>query len=256
MSNYVNKFTILGMTPANGSIEENKIYKTKKKNKVIVFDKDYIGDEDEINYAYIEELPDKKINSFKLTEVKSLFDNDYFTNNKHKDIKETVKKYSTITNPNYLNVCTEPLMGIDEVLNMIHDWQYTQGWKYGFNEHAGYDKKFFKEFYEKYKDNLNSLFFYHKNKLIGYSVIEKNPSELINNIPEYKYLIRKYVLGYRNLCKYIDYYTFKYIYDKQMIGKFIVNWGASSGGVLQYKTNETWFPIYLTENRYFWKIKK
>lgn len=256
MHNYINQYTMMGMTPSFGFIENDKIYKCKNKSKVIVFDENYKGDELEINYSYInnEPLNLNKKQWFKLTEVLSIFDKDYFQNYLNSDIKETVHKYKNQNSKNYCLIKYE-IMSIDEVLDMIEKWRYSAGWKYGFQEHAGYDKTFFKKYYNENKDKLNCLFFYIDNILVGYSVIEKKYSNIINGIHEYKYLIRKCLLGYRNLCKFIDYSTFEYIYKTNNESKFLINWGASSGGVLKYKTSN-WFPVYSKEFKYFWKIKK
>lgn len=76
-------------------------------------------------------------------------------------------------------------------------------------------------------------------------------------MPEYKYLTRKClnVWGTRNLTEFIDYWTFRELFrvNGERDGDFIVNWGASSGGVKWYKEHK--WPLYDKEWKWFYKEK-
>lgn len=240
---YINKYTLLGMLSKNYTLDVNNciIYKKKDKSKVIVFDNNYIDDSlVEINYSYITTKPNIK-SYYKSEEVLSYFSNSYFLNlKKHsKEIYETKRKWDKRI------IVKKSLDNIQDVLDLLNRWILLSGKKYGFNRHDGYDRNFFVNYYEKYKEDLDCNFFYLDNKLVGYSVI----SPKMNNV--YYYIIRKVdISAGRNLCEYVDYKTFENLKDSN----FYVNWGASTKGVLKYKMTK--FPLYSTETRYFWKVKK
>ena len=77
-------------------------------------------------------------------------------------------------------------------------------------------------------------------------------------MPEYKYLTRKClnVRGTRNLTELIDYLTFRELFraNGEQEGDFILNWGASSGGVKWYKEHK--WPLYDKEWKWFYKEKR
>ena len=239
---YMCDYTMLGMVSKNNIIDFDKkcIYKKVDKSKVLVFDKDFdISGFSEINYAYISEKPNAK-SYYRSTEVISHFAKDYFTNLRSysREIYQTKRKWDK-----KIVIKTE-LNSIEEVIELIDKWSKNSGVKYRWQEHSGYDKTFFLKYYEVWKDKLKCFFFYLNDVLVGYSIISPRVKDT------YYYIIRKMDISVgRNICEYIDYKTFELLNDND----FFVNWGASSGGVLQYKTKK--FPVYKTEKRYFWKIK-
>ena len=141
---------------------------------------------------------------------------------------------------------------VDSVIEMIEKWRYMDngGMKYGWQERAGCDKALVR----RYVDNFENIqayvignVFKFDNEVVGYSCIEKISLCSIDGIPEFKYLTRKVLntKGCRNITEYIDYKTIETIYyHNNDLGVFLVNWGASSGGVHWYKTHK--FPVYNT----------
>lgn len=237
---YINKYTLLGMLSRSYTVssEELLIYRKKDKSKAMVFNKDYKNPKlCEITYAYIEEKPTTK-SFYSSNEVISFFAKDYFIDlKKHsKEIYQTKKKWDK-----YITIKHE-IEDVSEVLDLLDRWVKFSGLKYHWNRHDGYDRTFFLKHYLNHKDELKCNFFYYDNKLVGYSVI----SPKINDT--YFYILRKVdITAGRNICEYVDYKTFELLNDKE----FFVNWGASSGGVLQYKKKK--FPLFSEKPVYFWK---
>lgn len=217
-------------------------YKNKNKTKVTVFNKDYNSDISEINYYY---LPEKieGLSSYNSTLLVSEFTSDYFklAGKENTETRESRNKW------NKSIIIEENLRSIDEVITLIDKWDLLSGKKYRFNRHSGYDRSFFRKYYETEKDNLHSLFFYCEGVLVGYSIISK-----IRDDECFRYIIRKMDISVgRNICLYIDYKTFENlfnIYKKD----FYVNWGASSNKVLKYKKK---FPVFLEKKVWFCKRK-
>lgn len=241
---YISKYTKLGMLSKWYTFDDKFIYKTKDKQKIISFENIDLPQFKEINYSYIAEKPKDIKNWYDLTEVISKFDSNYFENLRsiNKDLYQVVKKFDK-----KIQVTAYP-KSIEEVINLIDLWIEQSGQKYGFNLHAGYDKTFFKKYFEKYKDELLTRFYYLNNQLVGYSICEKEP---VNNT--FNYIIRKVdIKAGRSICEYVDFTTFRELYD---LGykEFLINWGCSSGGVLKYKSKN--FPIYSLTPYYFWKVK-
>ena len=240
---YINEYTILGMLSKNYTCDTDNmlIYKKKDKSKVISFDANYHDSTlSEINYAYITNKPKNIKGVYTSNEVVSCFPNTYFSDLKlySKEIYETRNKW------NKKIVVKKTLDNIQDVLDMLDRWVQLSGKKYRFTRHDGYDRNFFINYYEKHKDTFDCNFFYLDNKLVGYSVMSPKIKDT------YYYVIRKVdISAGRNICEYVDYKTFENLNDSG----FYVNWGASSGGVLKYKTTK--FPLYSQETRYFWKVK-
>ena len=239
---YINQYTLLGMLSKNYTVDiENKlVYKNKAKDKVIVFDENFNGSNySEVNYSYIDNKPSVK-NFYKLTEVISYLPSDYFTNlNKYsREIHQTRNKW------NKQITIKKELSSIDEVLELLDRWVEYSGKKYRFTRHDGYDRNFFRNYYEKYKDILDCNFFYLGDKLVGYSIMSPKVDDT------YYYIIRKVDISVgRNIGEYVDFKTFELLNDNN----FKINWGSSSGGVLNYKCTK--FPLFSKTTKYFWKVK-
>jgi hypothetical protein len=245
---YINKNSILGMGSTYYEVDNENlfIYKNKAKDKIAVFENSNFENFNkqnykEISYEYYTSKPGG-VKSYKLTELISAIPKDYFEVLKsyNKDWHETMNKWDK-----RIVIKTEP-NSIDEVINMIKTWEENSGKKYRMNMRSGADKSYFRKYFELNKENLQNLFFYFEDILVGYSVIEKEPE---NN--EYKYVIRKMnVLAGRNICQYIDLKTMKILREKNL-EEFYVNWGASGGGVLNYKKRI--FPVKSAINYFFFK---
>ncbi len=247
MKNYINRHTVMGMMSKHYIPFEDYsgFYKSKKRDKVVVFNKDYPeGSYKEINYYYIPDKPEVKIkNMYNSTLLVSHFNSDFFKliGKSNREIRETRNQYNKII------TIKNDIDNIEEVILLINKWDMQSGKKYGWQKHSGYDKTFFLKYYEQEKDNLISLFFYFNDVLVGYSIV----SNIVDNNC-YKYVIRKMDISSRNLCLYIDFKMFENIYNNY--GRdFYINWGASSGNVLKYKKK---FPIFSEDKVYFYKIKK
>lgn len=274
---YINNNSLYGMMNKNCTPIFNNsycsFYKTKNKKNLCVFNhKLSDSDEtqyDEINYMYMDDKPNIK-GAYKLTNVISIIDSNMFTNfNRHtnKEIYETYKKF---VNKGY-NVVEYDIYNKDQkndIISVIEKWRYADngGMKYKWQEHAGIDKSFF-ERYEKMesweRDKFQVLLFYLFNndtaayEIVGYSVIEREYGWM-DKMPKFSYLIRKCLMNERNITEFIDYITFRtlfghcdfYLDDGQ---DFLVDWGASSGGVLWYKTHK--WKTYKLEDKWFYKIK-
>jgi hypothetical protein len=245
IDNYINKHSIMGMMSSNYFPFEDwtGFYKKKDKTKVVVFDSSFCKDFLEINYYYLPEKI-KELKSYSSTLLVSDFDEVFFklSGKKYTEIRETRNKLNKEIE------IREDISSIDEVISLIDRWDVLSGKKYRFNRHSGYDRNFFKKYYNEEKDNLYSLFFYLDNILVGYSIVSK-----IQDDGCFRYLIRKNDISVvRNLCLYIDYKTFENLFSK--IGKkFYINWGASSGQVLRYKKK---FPVFIEKKVWFCKRKK
>jgi len=247
IENYINKHSIMGMLSKNYIPFENwrGFYKKKDKTKIVVFDENFSSENfEEVNYYYIQDKPEVK-KKYYSTLLVSVFNNEFFElkGKENKELRETRNKW------NKEIVIKYDIENIEDVINVIDNWDINSGVKYKWNKHSGYDRNFFRKYYEQEKKELISLFFYFGEKLIGYSIVSKIKED--DNC--YRYIIRKMDVSVgRNVCLYIDYKTFEYIWRKEN-KKFLVNWGASSGNVLKYKKK---FPIYLENRVWFYKRKK
>jgi len=248
IENYINRHTIMGMMSRHYIPFEDftGFYKSKKRDKVVVFNKDYFEPNcKEINYYYIFEKPEIKIKSmYNSTLLVSHFDSEFFklSGKSNTEVRETRNKYNKII------TIKNDIKDIEEVIYLIDKWDILSGQKYNWQRHSGYDRSFFIKYYEKEKDNLISLFFYINDELVGYSVISKIVEDNC-----FKYIIRKMDISIgRNLCLYIDFKTFENLYNIYS-RDFRINWGASSGNVLKYKKK---FPVFSEEKVWFYKIKR
>ena len=221
-------------------------FKSKKRDKVVVYSKDFpIDNYKEVNYYYIFDRPEIKIkNMFHANLLVSHFDGEYFKlpgrkNRKVRWARNTYNKIITIKND---------IEDIEEVIKLIDKWDEFSGGKYGWIRHSGYDRSFFLKYYEQEKENLFSLFFYHNDVLIGYSVI----SNIVDNHC-FTYVARKMDISFgTDIGIYIDFKTFENLYS--IYGReYKINWGASKGSLLKYKKK---FPVFYEGKVWFYKVKK
>lgn len=275
---YINNNSIYGMMNKNCEPIFNNnyysFYKTKNKKKITVFNHILSNDEeekyDEVNYMYMDNKPTIK-GAYKLTNVLSFISHKLFMNLNRKENKELFETYRKFTKLGY-NIVEYDSNNTDlknDILQMIEKWRYADngGMKYSWQEHAGIDKSFFDRYdkMEQYqKDKFQVLIFYLFNKetfiyeCVGYSVIEREYNWL-DNMPKFSYLIRKCLMNERNLTEFIDYITFKSLFEYCRFDldggiDFIVDWGSSSGGVLWYKTHK--WRVHKLKDKWFYKIKK
>lgn len=205
-------------------------------------------------------LPNSKI--MKLTAVQSIFENaqelfgaECLAGKQYIDLRETRNKFQNKINDATITLDTNPSVDMYQtsikplIEPFLKAWDESEGTKYGWQRHSGYDKSFFSaERYEKNVKELQTTFLIDTktNVLIGYSVISLKP---LTNSKTYPYVIRKCNNSYsRNTTRFLDYVSFKALYETIQTS-FSIHWGASSGGVLKYKLSA--FPVTKTEPSYF-----
>lgn len=251
--NYVNENSIYGLMSKNYTPDwEHKIiYKTKAHDKIISFDPNYKNeDAKQINYMYL----DKPVDGIKCGKEKQIiqgvFNSDYFElkGSKFRDMRNTRNKFNK-------TVKIYEDYDLDKVDSFIYDvWYLKRGDKlYGYQCHYGYDRAYFSKWYNK---KFINLFFEIDDKLVGYSVIERTPRKNEKGLDEFVYLLRKVdVNAGRNICEYVDFKTYEYLYEN-VSKEFAVNMGCSSGKLFWYKTTK--FPVYELTDKYFgvWKNAK
>lgn len=249
--NYVNELSIYGLMNKFCSPDwDNKIiYKTKAKDKIISFDKDYKNENaKQINYMYL----DEPLNTIKCSKEKQIiqgvFNEEYFklSGKTYREMRGTRNKWDK-----KITIKTEP--DFEKIDDLIYNkWYLKRGDKlYGYRCHYGYDRAYFSKWYD--DKNLLNLFFYLDNELVGYSVIERKPRKNEKGIDEFVFLLRKIDTSVgRNICEYVDYKTYEYIFNN-ISKEFVVNMGCSSGNLFKYKTTK--FPVYELSDKFFgvWK---
>lgn len=242
---YHTRHGIIGMMGKTGKLSDSPDYFYKNSKNIISFDSSFSSDSFKVSYAYIPEadflaIPKKEIKSkYILTQIVSKIDQAFIAikGRGYKEFRWTRNKYDDKT-----EVKTEP-NSVQEVINFIEYWEVTRGGKYGWQRHSGYDKSFFLNWYEKEKQDIQCLFFYVNSVLVGYSVIS-----LIKDDNAYIYMLGKCDTTYQNLSLYIDFISYERLLGQQE--SILINWGASSGTLLDYKKK---FPLYSLENLYFFK---
>ena len=188
----------------------------------------------------------EKTSSYNGTQVFSNFNQDFFSlkGKKWSEIREARNHYNK-------KIRIEDSIPVYYAINFLERWKETYGKKYGWQQHTGYDINFFNKFYKEEESELWGLSFWLGDKFVGYSVVSRYlPPNGTQNC--FNYIIRKADNRYRNLCLYIDYKTFEWIWEEKR-NDFWINWGASSGGVLKYKKK---FPVYLEDKLWFNKYKR
>jgi len=118
--------------------------------------------------------------------------------------------------------------------------------------HSSYDKRFFKTSYDQIKDDVYVFMFKHNDKVVGYKIMERKPSINEDGVFEFRSLLRKYDPSYSHLCLYIDLKAYIYLHE-ELKAPFVVNVGASTGGVAKYKAEK--FPVYKIEDVWSYKNK-
>lgn len=264
MANYINERSIVGLMNKNGIICEDypmSFYKVKNKSKIVVCG-ERLSEEDEqkykqVNYMYLNEDPKIK-GSYKMTQVISeIHPYEMFCSlpgKKYREIRETNHKFAKMLYSNRLStewLCKE---NYEDVINMINEWEYSEkgGKKYMWQSHPGIDKNVVTRYVNGELKGCFAIVFYIDDKCVGYSCCEIGKFDTPNQ--EIKYLTRKTLNNYRNLTLFVDWYTFYKLH--QGIGfdhTFKINWGCSSGGVLDYKTKK--WPVYSLEDKWFLTIK-
>jgi len=99
-----------------------------------------------------------------------------------------------------------------------------------------------RNYYDKYFDTKKNvvLKFYHKDKLIGYNVFEN----IDNN--KFNLFFGRIDYDYNYFFYYMDYHTYKYIYENITGGApYYLNSGCGIGSLIDYKTK--CFPVYCIE---------
>lgn len=251
--NYVNENSIYGLMNKNciPDWSQKIIYKNKAKDKIISFDPNYKNENaSQINYMYLDIPLDNNIKCFKEKQIiQGVYKKDYFElkNKENRDMRNTRNKFNKI-----VKIYTDyDLTKVDDFI--YNNWFLKRGDQlYGFRCHYGYDRAYFAKWYN--TEKFINLFFEIENNLIGYSVIEKQPRKNENNLDEFVYLLRKVDVSVgRNICEYIDFKTYEYIYNN-ISKEFVVNLGCSSGKLFWYKTKK--FPVYELKDKYFGVWKK
>lgn len=261
---YINKHSVMGMLSKNQTIIEDSLSIRRNRNKILCFDEEsarsYIGIYKDINLGYFAKKIKSEDMSFygKSTAVISgPFSKNNFLSFKGRDYEEYRE---TINNLDKKIFISDHMISPLDVIGVVDEWNELAGKrKYGWQLHSGYDKNFFHSpYFEKEKDNLQTLFFYDKEtmKCVGYSVMSKSPDDKSLEHPLFSYLIRKYVpsKSYKNLCLYIDLKTMQRLTASQE-QECLVHWGASSGGVLDYKLGKFKKFIYRSYDAWFGKMK-
>lgn len=152
-------------------------------------------------------------------------------------------------------VVSDVMLNPGDVADVVAEWNKSAGAKY-WRLHSGYDKNFFVcQYFGQEKDKLQCLFFYDRETMqcVGYSVISK-VSTGDAGFPVFPFLLRKYVPNrYTDLCLYIDLKSIDW-FGQHFDGGFLTHWGASSGGMLDYKMTK--FPLFKSYPVWFGKIKQ
>ena len=268
--NYVNSSSIYGLMNSNCKILDNKIgfWKSKSHNKLVLCEDNINGIDlsgtSKISMMYLDKVNydkefwnSKGYDMSKITEAEEIFsyiDKEFFdklTRTVNKEVYETLRKYDNWRKSGKMTVVDYSDILYDDILNMIKEWSTTSGKKYGFFRHDGIDRAFFKRLKNKEinKDLYDIRIYKADDKVVGYSVIEHYPSFENHG---HVYLIRKAVTGFRNLCLYIDYDTFRE--KTKYENNIIINWGCSSSGVKKYKLNK--FKLAYIKKLYFYNLKK
>jgi hypothetical protein len=208
----------------------------KNSKAAVSFYADFAPDYSKVFYAYIYDRPECKCS--KETQIVSAFNERFFdlSGGGYKEIRETRNKFDKVIEVGEYNQAN--------VMGLIDAWTAQRKALYGWHLHSGYDRNFFERWYEQEKTQLISRFYYLEERLIGYSILHRAQDS-------YEYLIRKADTSIRNACLYVDFATFRYLWELEG-EEFYVNWGASGGGVLQYKRK---FPVHQEIPVYFYSIR-
>jgi hypothetical protein len=278
MHNYVNKLTCLAMMNRNcvfdGSSGAVRFWKSKAANKLVVFGDDRASVEGlkQLTRMYLDSDPDIK-GSYHMDEIVSEIDCAEFfdgfgeskrilNGRRFADMRGSINKWLLMMSTGRLT--EEPLSerNLDEVIAMIEKWRYMEngGMKYMWQERAGCDKAFCSRIvsdFEGIRTDVIATAFRLDGECVAYSTIPMHPTSFAEDgTPYVTYLTRKVLneKGRRNLTEFVDWFTFrKFHVANPEYGRFLVNWGASSGGVKWYKTHK--FPLRDVERKWFVTLK-
>lgn len=264
------------LVESNGLISFNK---TKNGSKAAAFSLDYAFDPSlhkQVSWLYLDAKPDANdgfSSIYSLEEIVSKIDSHAWfwedkegndarpahclAGNDFREWRGTVNKWNRLLRDGTFSISKLDASNAGDVLEMIEKWRYLDngGMKYGWQERAGCDKALVNRYvsnFESMQDYVIGSVFKVDGNVIGYSCIEKGPYTQVDGIPEVKYITRKVLCtkGARNITEYVDYKTIELVHKNNMgLGSFLVNWGASSGGVHWYKTHK--FPLYSIETKWF-----
>lgn len=255
--NYINRYSVYGMLGKYATLISDKVwYKDSKKTKIISCDPLYRNDDCEnISYFYIDEKPLDKtlfsnISSNKQI-IQGIFNQEYFSlkGGKFEHLRQYCRKWD-----NEISIKTN-FENTSAIIEMIKKWEDQHGHsRYRMLMHSSYDKRFFEKTIKEFPENYLVMYFFLKNELIGYSVFDKgNINE--NGILEFKCLLRKYVPNIGNdICYYIDFSSYRNLWNLIDKKDFVVNMGCSSSGAYKYKTTK--FPVYELKDLWFYNKKK
>ena len=276
--NYIDKWTCIGMMNKNCSLVQKdgllSFNKTKNASKAVAFSLDYKFDpllHKQVSWLYLDDCPDREEfdSIYSLEEIVSVIEpSRWFWQEDHRpacalagksfiEWRGTINKWCRLQKEKRFTVESLSYSNLDETLQMVEEWRYlgNGGMKYGWQERAGCDKALVQRFasnYEGIQGYVVGSVFRLDGAVVGYSCIEKAPMCNVDGIPEVKYLTRKVLstIDRRNITEYIDYKTIELVHQSnQDLKQFLVNWGASSGGVHWYKTHK--FPVYSLETKWF-----
>lgn len=227
-------------------------YKVKNKSKVVIC-KNRISEDEEkqykyISYMYLDNDPGIK-GAYSKNNVLSIIDKGYFTNmsgNRYRHIRHAVNRWK-----NKISVDILSHKNLGDVLDMIEKWRWDEngGYKYRWQEHAGIDKALVNKICNDEVKDILGLVFYYEDECVAYSTISTD-FNIVDNLPEFHYLTRKVRVrdDLKHLTEFVDWFTFRAIYPR-CLSDFIINWGASDGGVYWYKTHK--WPLYKLEPTWF-----
>ncbi len=256
--NYVNEHTFYAMSSERFKLLPNCFGFIKNRNEIVFYppiQKEFIKYEyKNIKLRYLTEEDyqnflslDVKHSKTKYKGIISYFSEEFFNlkGTKYQEFRTVINKYKK------LNVeVLEDFKKIEDIYELISRWKAIKAEKtIHFLDHTGLDKNFFKNYFEKFKRDLFSRFFYIDNKLVGYSIIsllkDKNKEEC------FKEITRKFDYDYKQICLYIDYITFFDLYKKLNKPYYLNRSATTDKNIILYKNK---FPIYKIIPVYFIKI--
>lgn len=258
---YPDEVTVYGMLGANASFIPGSgnlaVYKSSKKTQAISWISDFDVACNDILYSYMASPPQPKTGcqgAFRETQiVAGVFDQCYFDNpvKKMRKCMRSISKIASIADE-----CP-----LDEILDSIKRWERGHGAsRYRMQMHSSYDKRFFKRSLSEsawLRERTKIWYFVDKrSRCIGYRVFTKEPTVHTlssgQEVLEFKSLLRKYDPAISHLCQFIDFMTYKSLWNEWR-KPFIVNLGCSSGGVKRYKLEN--FPVASASPRWFYRKK-
>lgn len=224
-------------------LELGVMYPNKLDKKDIrAYDKDfYDPSATKISYFYVKEKRPEVKSAGKMPAEVSLITEEFVTNprSQNYNMGYQVRRWSKRED---LRVTTE-LPPLKVIYDFIKNWDNTSGKKYGARLASSYDKNFFTNHYAEVIDQIQPLFFYLGDRLVGYSILEL-PKKMER---DHGYLVSRYgprkvdITAGSNLCQFVDYEAFRRLREK--VGEdFIIHWGAAEKGIRLYEHRN--FPFY------------